>query len=72
MFRFASTEEMLKVIRLEHERKVRRGTLVREALALEQRTPFRVKAGRALVRVGGRLQGEHAPSALREAMADGH
>ena len=73
MLRFAITEEMMAVQRMEHERMAQRGELVRQALELEQRdrTPFRVRAGRSLVRLGSRLQGEHAPSALREALAEG-
>ena len=71
MLRLSTSEEMMFAQRVEHERRARKGELVREALALEQRVPLRVRAGRSLVRLGHRLQGEHAPRALREALAEG-
>jgi hypothetical protein len=70
MLRLASTDEMIFAMRVEHERKLKRGGLVKEALDAEKRVPARVRAGRTLVRLGSRLQGDHAPRALRDALRD--
>ena len=72
MMRFSALEEMMSVERQELARRAERGERVKQAIELSQadRVSVRVRVGRSLVRLGGRLQGEHAPRALREVLTD--
>jgi hypothetical protein len=71
MLRLAITDEMVTATKREYAERARRGQLVRAALDASDREPLRVRTGRVLVRLGGRLQGDYAHPAIRDAIAEG-